>query len=418
MGLINTCDLQPDMVLGSDLYAPNGRFLLGKGTVLEPKHIRIMTIWGVPEADIAGVQRDVVMGEAISQINPLVLQECEEWLAWRFRLSNRGHPVIQELFQLALLSLSRRVLEGACKPPALYDPQEDEQFLQEHAGLARANVSLESLVARHLKLCTLPDIYHRIVEVLQNPRSSAMHIADVVSKDVSLSARLLRLVNSPFYGFPGRIDTVQRAVTLLGSNELTTLAHGITVVREFENMRAQGLNMRRFWEHSVACGLFARALAGRKPGLSEERFFVAGLLHDIGRLVLLKEHPEHMHYAMALARVEGLTLCRAELRVFGFDHTQVASRLLRSWHFPADLERMITFHHAPLKAGNLLEASFVNVADCIALALNIGSSGSPFVPSLETRAWDALETTPGVVTGAARHVERQLDDIVRMFFGK
>ena len=406
------------MVLGSDLYAPNGRFLLGKGTSLESKHIRIMTIWGVPEADVEGVQRNVVMGEAISHIDPLVLQECEEWLAHRFRLSNRGHPVIQELFQLALLGLSRRVLEGTCDPPAPYDSREDEQFLLQHAKLAEANVSLDALVARHVKLCTLPDIYHRIMEVIQNPRSSAMHIAEVVGKDVSLSARLLKLVNSPFYGFPGRIDTIHRAVTLLGSNELTTLAHGVTVMREFENLRAQGLNMRRFWEHSVGCGLFARALAGRKPGLSEERFFVAGLLHDIGRLVLLKEHPDHMRYAMALARVEGLPLWRTERHIFGFDHAQVAGRLLKSWHFPADLERMITFHHTPLKATNLLETSFVNVADCIVLALSIGASGAPYVPSLEARAWDALEITPGVVAGAVKQVERQLDDIVRMFFIK
>ncbi|WP_460031127.1 HDOD domain-containing protein [Megalodesulfovibrio paquesii] len=398
------------------MYAPNGRFLLGKGTLLEPKHIRIMTIWGVPEADVEGVQRNVVMGAAISQIDPLVLQECEEWLARRFRLSNRGHPVMQELYQLALLSLSRQVLEEERDPPAIPDTQEDELFLEKNQHLAEANTSIDGLVARHAKLCTLPDIYHRIVEVLQNPRSSAMHIAEVVSKDVSLSARLLKLVNSPFYGFPGRIDSIPRAVTLLGSNELTTLAHGVTVVREFESLRTQGVDMRRFWEHSVACGLFARALAGRKPGLSEERFFVAGLLHDIGRLVLIKERQDHMRYALALARVEGMPLWRAERRVFGFDHGQVASKLLRSWHFPVDLERMIANHHTPLKSENILEASFVNVADCITLALDIGASGNPFVPSLEARAWEALEITPGVVATAAKQVDRQLGDIMRMFF--
>ncbi len=416
MGMINTSDLQPGMVLHNDLVAPNGRFLLPKGIELEPKHIRIMTIWGVPEADIEGVQRNEVMGEAISQIDPMVLQECEEWLVKRFSMSNKGHPVIQELYQLALLRLSKDVLEGVCAPPTFTNEEEDRTYLEEHKALLDQRPSLEFLVSQHLKLCSLPDIYHRIVEVLENPRSSAMHIAEVVSKDVSLSARLLKLVNSPFYGFPGRIDTIQRAVTLLGSNELTTLAHGITVIRQFEGMEAEGLDMQRFWEHSVGCGLFARALAGRKPGLSEERFFVAGLLHDIGRLVLIKECGPQMRYAMALSRAEGFPLWRAERSVFGFDHTQVASLLLQSWHFPVDLERMIARHHTPLKADNIMEASFVYVADCITLALNYGVSGSQYVPSLEARAWDSLDVSPGVIAGAAKQVDRQLGDIVKMFF--
>lgn len=416
MGMINTGDLQPGMVLGEDLFAPNGRFLLPKGIALEPKHIRIMTIWGVPEADVEGVQRDDVMGEAISQIDPLVLQECEEWVAKRFSMSNKGQPVIQELYQLALLRLSKNVLEGVCEPPALYQEGADREFIEANRKAVEERPSIDFLVNRHVKLCSLPDIYHRIVAVLQNPRSSAMHIAEVVSKDVSLSARLLKLVNSPFYGFPGRIDTIQRAVTLLGSNELTTLAHGITVISQFEGMEAEGLNMQRFWEHSVACGLFARALAGRKPGLSEERFFVAGLLHDIGRLVLIKECPLQMRYAMALARVEGLPLWRAERHVFGYDHSKVASLLLRTWHFPVDLERMIAHHHTPLKADNTMEASFIYVADCITLALNYGNSGSYYVPSLEARAWKILDVATGVLDGASKQVDRQLGDIVRMFF--
>ncbi|MFW5734392.1 MAG: HDOD domain-containing protein [Oceanidesulfovibrio sp.] len=416
MGIINIQDVKPKMVLGADLYAPNGRFLLPKGTRLTNKHVRVLSIWGVPEADVEGCDREKTMGEAIAQLSPQTLQACEARASELFSRANLGHEAVRELYQISLLRCAEKSIHGDDTPGGRMDSDAIQKGLDRCKSNGEEIPSAMELVQRHVNLASLPDIYYRIVEVISDPTSSAATISDVISKDVSLSAKLLKLVNSPFYGFPSRIDSISRAVALLGFNELATLAHGIMVIRHFQDMPLECLDMQSFWKHSVACGLIARSIAGRRPGLSEERFFVAGLLHDIGRLVMLKEIPHLMSKVLIHAADNNLETWRAERDILGYDHAMVAGLLLEEWILPVDLRSMVAKHHHPARAENTFEASFIHLADLMTIAMEMGCSGTYYVPPLHADVWDILDLPQGLLVTSVRQTDRQLEEIVSMFF--
>ena len=121
-----------------------------------------------------------------------------------------------------------------------------------------------SLVGEDTQLASLPNIFMEITDVLSDPRSSAINIANVISKDPSLSAKLLKIVNSAFYNFPSRIDTISRAVMIIGSKQLSALALGTSIIRIFQDIPSDLVNMKSFWEHSLACGIGARMIASYK----------------------------------------------------------------------------------------------------------------------------------------------------------
>jgi HD-like signal output (HDOD) protein len=147
-------------------------------------------------------------------------------------------------------------------------------------------LSVSHLLKGNIDIVSLPTVYTHIVKLLNQPNSSSHQIAKVISKDASLTVRLLRLVNSPIYGFPDKIDSVSRAVSLLGTNELTTLALGITLVKQFKNIPSDLLTMDSFWRHSIHCGLFARNFTEQLDEKAVEKYFTGGSLHDIGRLII------------------------------------------------------------------------------------------------------------------------------------
>ncbi len=142
------------------------------------------------------------------------------------------------------------------------------------------------LVQSAMRLASLPSIYLRLTEVTTDGRSTSTDVARVIQEDPSLSARLLRLVNSAFYGFPSRVDTITQAINLVGTNQVMELALASSVLRAFEGIPRDRVDMDGFWRHSIGTAIAARAIALRRRVASAERYFVAGLLHDVGRLVL------------------------------------------------------------------------------------------------------------------------------------
>ena len=196
-----------------------------------------------------------------------------------------------------------------------------------------------------MALVSLPHIFTEINRVISDPRSSAVHVADVISKDPNLTARLLRIVNSAFYGFPSKIDTISRAVTILGSKELSTLALGTSVLNIFNDIPADLVDMKSFWEHSVACGIAARMIGSYKNIANTERLFVAGLLHDIGRIIIYKYLPSEGREMLLYAQQTDCLLRSAEMEVLGFDHGQIGAMLMQKWKLPVILEQALGYHH-------------------------------------------------------------------------
>ena len=165
------------------------------------------------------------------------------------------------------------------------------------------------------------------------------------------------------YGFPQTIDSVSRAVALVGAKELSTLALGISAINYFHDIPAELVDMKTFWRHSITCGIFAKLLAGTQTGLAPERFFIAGLLHDVGRLIMFKKLPYASTEAMLFARENSIPLVEAERSIMEFCHTDISEPLLASWKFPEGLSNMINFHHNPMEFPNPLEPAIIHIAE-------------------------------------------------------
>ncbi len=211
-------------------------------------------------------------------------------------------------------------------------------------------MTLAEIVRQAGRLYSLPDICFRLQEAIQ--RQATVHdIADLVALDPALSVRILRLANSSFYSFPGQVDTVSRAVRLIGTNELYNLALATSAVATFARIPRQLLDMDSFWQHSVYTGLIARTL-GRKLGFRNgERLFAAGLLHNIGLLLLVEQQPDMVGRILAMVQQEGIRPAEAEQSELGFTFADCGAALMEAWRLPPSLTAVVKYQHNPEAAG-------------------------------------------------------------------
>jgi len=418
MALINIDGLKPEMILAADLKSPKGRLLLPRGTVLNKEHLRICEIWGVYEAEIDNVSsEDLDNSDKLKKIDQKIIDASKALADSRFLLANREHPVMQGLIRLFVMRVSRRMAQEGTE----FAPQEERLPADDHDPSGSHHTPFQKLHLADLeeadrKLASLPDIFMQINEALNNPKSSASHVADIISKDMSLSAKLLKLVNSSFYGLPKQIDTLSRAVTILGSEQLLTLAVGVSFIKLFEDIPAELIDMESFCRHSIACGLLARLIATQtKQSHSEERFFVGGLLHDIGRLFMLTNYSQMAQEALVISRQQKTELVPTESKLWGFNHATIAGELLRIWKFPATLETSIRYHHNPLKSQSSVEPGIIHLADIIAHSLDMGESGNWFVPALEPEIWEMTGLSESIIPFLANRTDQKISDILPVF---
>lgn len=413
MGWVGVECLEEGMILGADLVTSDGRFLLPQGMVLQDRHIKTGKAWGVRRVDILGLDQDQANAARVNEIGPEYLEQSRLLLEPFLRCVTDDHPGIREIVRVtverAALELAAGEQPERCMEGQL--PAPDHRVTRSEDGEEAA----EKLVQIQEKLVTLPAVYGRIMEVLESPYSSAFHIAELVSKDSSLSAKLLKLVNSPLYAFPSRIDSISRAVALLGTRELSSLALGLSVVSAFEGIPVATLNMKQFWKHSVSAAVYAGLIAAHARGASRERCFTGGLLHDLGWLVMLSKMPGACAQVMFLSRTQGAPLYQVEQELLGFDHAQVGGMLCRKWRLPDSLTEMIRFHHAPEQASVPLEAGIVHLANILAVAVGVGASGQGVLPSLSDSAWDLVGMSPCDIGPLVRQADRQVADILHVF---
>ena len=399
------------MVLGRDLLDEDGRVILPKGSVLRQSHLGRLKAWGVRHAEIEGVRPEDLAQMSVSGIDPSVMNLSREKAALFFHLFDLARPVDAELFRVASLKIAHELTDGQIMHLLNAD------FLEEYAPLwdpdtpEEETPRLSRILGEEIELSSFPDIYYKIIEVLDNPLSSAAQVADVVGRDTSLSAKLLKLVNSAYFGFMSKIDSIQRAITLVGHDELSTLALGISVIHYFKDIPRELIDMGAFWRHSIACGTFARILAGFKGIRSEEPYFVAGLLHDIGRLILFKRAPRTTAKAMVKAFQGPTSLAEAERDVLGYDHAAVGGLLLQEWRFPSHLVEMVRLHHGPDKAAGSIGPAIVHLADILAVTYGIGQTSLELVPRIDQSAWETVGLSSSVFATAFAEAEKQINDI-------
>lgn len=260
-----------------------------------------------------------------------------------------------------------------------------------------------------------PVIYEKLVRVINNPRSSSSDVAAIIAEDAGLTARLLKVVNSAFFSFPRRIETVTHAVTVVGTSQIRDLALATSVMTLFRDVPRDVVDMPRFWQHSLAVGVTARVIAAQRREDNVERFFVAGLLHDLGRLLMFMRAGAEQGEAVERSRESGVPLYKVEREVFGFSHTQVGSALLDHWNFPGAFREAAAYHHQPRRATRYpMEAAAVHVADVVANTLQWGHGGEPRTPDLDTQAWDLLGIDASVIGHVLGDAERQLEGAVEL----
>jgi putative nucleotidyltransferase with HDIG domain len=265
-------------------------------------------------------------------------------------------------------------------------------------------------------LISLPEIFHKILDAINDPRTSSTHLAELVSKDANLSARLLRLVNSPYFGFAEKVATLSRALTLVGTDKLGQLVIGMSAVDAFRDVDTALFDLYGFWQHSVTCALVASALAHELDTDAEETSFVTGLLHDIGRAAVVKLAPEAVLSPASGAGTGGLSPLEAERCRWGTTHAALGGELLRTWHMPESLRLGVADHHAPGAGGLARDAVLVHVADVVAHAMDRRLLPDAPVPALESGAWESLGLTANVIDRVAVQVDGQLQEIMGVFF--
>ena len=254
---------------------------------------------------------------------------------------------------------------------------------------AGSGLTPDGLSAGIKDLVTLPDVAMRIARMVDDPNASAADIGREISNDAALTLRLLRIANSAAYGQNRKIASINRAITVLGVRQVRDLTVGLTAVRAFDGISNALVTMEVFWRHSVLCAVAAGQIAGRRESPRTESPFVAGLLHDIGQLVLYSQAPDAARQSLLMLAdaSDDMGLYACERSVLEFDHGAVGASLARNWGLPDSLLECIEFHHEPERAKLFpADVATVHIANSVAVLAEIGSTDLEDAPALAPAA--------------------------------
>jgi len=249
-------------------------------------------------------------------------------------------------------------------------------------------VPIESIVAAVDDLPALPHIVIKVMELTEDPNSTAQDINNVLSQDQAMTARVLKLANSAFYGFPRRIATITDAIVLLGFKTIKSILMAATVsdilAREMEGY---ALEHGELWKHSQCAAMAARHIAKKVKYMQFDLAYTGALLHDIGKVILNNAMKDSYHDVVNLVMEKNITFLDAEIEVLGFSHADVGARVAEKWNLPKDLVEAIQYHHNPEQATvNKQLTSIVHIADaiCVSMGIGIGVDGMLYSISQES----------------------------------
>lgn len=275
---------------------------------------------------------------------------------------------------------------------------------------------IQDKIEQVANLPTLPQVASRLLKLVHSPDTSLAEVAAVVGQDLSLSAKVLRMANSAFYGIPRTISTINNATAILGLKVINTLVLSLTVFDMFpEDRSAIFFNRKKFWNHSIGCGMIAKALAqklGPSVMCDPEEAFCAGLLHDIGKVVM--EQYMHADFQQSLRHAirHKIPLFDAEQKILGFTHTDVAGWLTSRWELPGELLTPILYHHTPHECGDYrLNTCLCHYADWLSYEAGLSLDESFVGPSLDPLCIKQLNIPDAVLQALRENLGGELQKL-------
>ncbi len=270
-------------------------------------------------------------------------------------------------------------------------------------------------------LVSPPDVCIKVFDLIESHNASAHTIGAVISRDPNLTLRLLKIVNSALYNFSRKIDTVSRAIAVVGISELYSMVIAITAVKSFSYIPHNVVNMDTFWRHSLYTAINARMLARRCNVLHPERMFVAGLLHDVGSLILYHRAPQTAKELLIRTEGDEQALHTAEIESFGFSHADLGALLMKLWRLPDALQEAVACHHRPDSAEtNPREAAIIHLANALANHTEIGAFCEMPMTELQVNeeAWGLLDLSPETLDAETLLEEAgvQFADMISIFY--
>ncbi|MCS0630587.1 HDOD domain-containing protein [Telluria mixta] len=268
----------------------------------------------------------------------------------------------------------------------------------------------EQLAAGVQDLPSLPAVVMELLSSIEQEDIDISVLAKKVSYDQALTAKTLRLANSSTYGLQVKVTTIQQAITFLGFQTTRNLITAAAITGCFPSGRCGGFHDKGFWRHSIATAACARALA-RRMRFNQDIAFTAGLLHDIGRLVLVTGHPDAYAQVVAWHAQHGGDWQDAEQAILGIDHVDAGVALADHWNFSSTMRQAIAYHHAPDIHGAGFLAAIVHVANAIVHALDLACEDDELVPRVSSVAWDAMGLNEEAYLHLFRETELQFGEM-------
>lgn len=272
----------------------------------------------------------------------------------------------------------------------------------------------DNLLENCPELTTLPAIYHKLNEAINSPNCTTGIISRIVSQDPILTMKVLRMVNSAFYGFPQEIEDIPQAILIIGMQQLNDLVLANTVISLFEKSESKLFSMKEFWEFSVASGLSCRIIGELSNERFSERLFVSGLLHNVGRLVMAITQPGLLIKARHVSIEKGIPMHEAENQVFGFNNEDMNFHLMNSWSIPSSISDIASHYLDPENStDHNKEALIVKICHSLAQSLSLGNTGEYFICPLSENNWECLGITVNSIEETIKRLEEQFKEVLQ-----